>query len=68
MKLMEENPSRRELVTVDELMRWLRLGRTRTNELLRSGEIPSLKLGRRRLILVEDVVEWLEQNRYQAGA
>lgn len=52
-----------QIVTVDELVRWLRLGRTRTNELLRSGAIPSLKVGRRRLILRRDVEAWLEEQK-----
>lgn len=65
---MESKTEHRDLVTVDELIRWLRLGRTRTHELLRSGAIPSYKLGRRRLIRAEDVERWLEQNRYKSGA
>jgi hypothetical protein len=42
-----ETDERQDLMTVDEVIRWLRLGRTRTNELLRSGCIPSYELGRR---------------------
>jgi len=56
-----------DLLTVDELLRFLRLGRTRTHELLRSGELPSYKVGRRRLIRREDVEIWLEDNRYRPG-
>ncbi len=64
---METNTEQYDLMTVDELVRFLRLGRTRTNELLRSGEISSYKLGRRRLIHRRDVETWLEQNRYLSG-
>ena len=64
---METNIERSEMLTVDELIRWLRLGRTRTNELLRSNEIPSYKLGRRRLIRRQDVEAWLEEQRYEPG-
>jgi excisionase family DNA binding protein len=54
-----------ELLTVDEIHAWLRLGRTRVNELLRSGELPSFKVGRRRFIRRGDALEWLGQYRYQ---
>jgi len=56
-----------QLLTVDEVRAWLRLGRTRLNELLQSGELPSLKVGRRRFIRHGDVTEWLERGRYQPG-
>jgi excisionase family DNA binding protein len=56
-----------ELLTVDEVHAWLRLGRTRLNELLRTGELPSYKLGRRRVVRRGDVMEWLDHNRYQPG-
>jgi excisionase family DNA binding protein len=48
----------------DELWQWLGLGRTKTYELLRSGEIPSYRIGR---IRREDIEAWLEQNKYQTG-
>ncbi len=56
-----------DLLTVEELISWIRLGRTRTHELLRSGELPSYKLGRRRVIARRDVEAWLEQNRAKPG-
>ena len=65
---MEKKDERSDLVTVDELIRWLRLGRTRVNEILRSGELPSFKLGRRRLVRVADVERWLDEHRYEPGA
>jgi excisionase family DNA binding protein len=55
---------RKEWFTTDELIRWLRLGRTKTYELLRTGEIPSYKIGRVRRIRRGDVEAWLERNRY----
>lgn len=51
----------------DELWRWLGLGRTKIHELLRSGEIPSYKIGRVRRIRRRDVEAWLERNRSRAG-
>lgn len=51
----------------DELWRWLGLGRTKTYELLRSGEIPSYKIGRVRRIRRRDIEAWLERNRCRGG-
>jgi excisionase family DNA binding protein len=58
-----ETDERHEVMTVDEVIRWLRLGRTRTNELLRSGSIPSYKIGRRRLVRRTDVEAWLQEHK-----
>ena len=52
-----------EILTVDEVIRWLRLGRTRTNELLCRGSIPSYKIGRRRLVRRADVEAWLQEHK-----
>ena len=64
---METKSEQHDLLTVDELVRFLRLGRTRTNELLRSSQISSYKLGRRRLIDRRDVETWLRQNKSLPG-
>lgn len=53
-----------EWFTTDELIRWLGIGRTKTYELLRTGEIPSYKIGRVRRIRRQDVETWLECNKY----
>lgn len=60
-------PEQEELLTVDEVKTWLRLSRTRLNELLQSGELPSFKIGRRRFIRRGDVLNWLEQHRYETS-
>ena len=39
------------LLTVEEAATLLRLGRTHTYQLVMGGRIPSLKLGRRRLVV-----------------
>jgi excisionase family DNA binding protein len=62
-----ETEIRSDLMTVDELIDWIRLGRTRTHELLRSGEIPSYKVGRRRVIRRREVEAWLEEHRDEPG-
>lgn len=64
---MEAKEQRQEWFTADELIRWLGLGRTKTYELLRSGEIPSYKIGRVRRIRRQDIEAWLEQNRCRPG-
>lgn len=64
---MEAKERGQEWFTADELIRWLGLGRTKTYSLLRSGEIPSYKIGRVRRIRRQDIETWLERNRYQPG-
>ncbi len=64
MDVQTEQP---ELLTVDETIRTLRLGRTRVNEVLRSGDLPSYKLGRRRLVRRQDIEEWLERHKAVPG-
>lgn len=59
---METN-TEKEWFTTDELIRWLGLGRTKTYELLRSGDIPSYRIGRVRRIRHRDIEDWLEKNR-----
>jgi excisionase family DNA binding protein len=61
VELKTKIPAEEELLTVNESRAWLRLGRTKVNELLQSGELPSLKVGRRRFVRRGDVTEWLEQ-------
>lgn len=56
-----------EWITTNELQRWLKLGKTKTNQILRSSEIPSYKIGRIRRIRRQDVEDWLEENRYRPG-
>jgi excisionase family DNA binding protein len=56
-----------EFISPAELGSWLMLGRTRTWELLASGEIPSYKIGRLRRIAVVDVCRYLESCKYSPG-
>jgi excisionase family DNA binding protein len=60
---METDLGQKEWFTTDELIRWLGIGRTKTYELLRTGEIPSHKIGRVRRIRRRDVEAWLERNK-----
>jgi excisionase family DNA binding protein len=47
-------------VSPAEAARLVGLGRTKIYESLNSGELPSCKIGRRRLIRIVDLVRWLE--------
>ncbi len=53
-----------DFISPAELSSWLMLGRTRTWELLASGEIPSYKVGRLRRIAKDDVYRYLEGCKY----
>ena len=64
---MEAGVESKEWFTTDELVRWLGLGRTKTYEMLQSGEIPSYKIGRVRRIRRQDVEAWLESNKFRPG-
>jgi excisionase family DNA binding protein len=47
-------------ISPEELMRYLKLGRTKVYELLAQGTIPSYLVGRLRRVKREDVDRWLE--------
>ena len=64
---METQAEQKEWFATDELVRWLGLGRTKTYEMLRSGEIPSYKIGRIRRIRRRDIEVWLDRNKCQPG-
>jgi excisionase family DNA binding protein len=56
-----------DLLTVDETIRVLRLGRTRVNEMLRGGELPSIKIGHRRFVRRIDLEHFLDAHEYRPG-
>jgi excisionase family DNA binding protein len=58
--VIDTKAEQKEWFDTDELVRWLGLGRTKTYEMLRSGEIPSYKIGRIRRIRRQDIEAWLE--------
>lgn len=64
---MEIGSERPELLTVDETIEVLRVGRTTVNQLLWSGELPSIKVGRRRLVRRDDIEQFLEAHEYRPG-
>jgi excisionase family DNA binding protein len=54
------NDQTRYLLTVKEVQRQLSFSRTRVYELLRNKVIMSQKVGRRRMILAESVLAYVE--------
>ena len=54
-----------QLLSVDEVCRALGMGKSWTYRRLKSGEIPSVKLGRSIKVRREDLEEYLESQRYQ---
>jgi excisionase family DNA binding protein len=64
MEARTEEP--KEYFSPDELATWLGIGRTMAYRLLSSDEIPSFKIGRRRIVSRRDVEAYLEQQRAHA--
>jgi excisionase family DNA binding protein len=56
-----------EWLSAAELRSWLGLGKTKVQELLQTGQIPSYRIGRTRRIRRGDVERFLEQHRQEAG-
>ncbi len=59
----EHEEGRSEVLTVSEVCEALKLGRTVVNSFLWNGTLPSLKIGRRRLVLRDDLKRFLEEHR-----
>jgi excisionase family DNA binding protein len=55
------------LVSVEEAMSALSLGRSKLLELTYSGEIPSVKVGRRRLFSVDELQQWVTKRLKASG-
>jgi excisionase family DNA binding protein len=64
---MEIRSEQRELLTVSETIEILRVGRTTVNQLLWSGALPSIKVGRRRLVRRGDLERFLTTHEYRPG-
>ena len=61
MANLTTNPTQRGLaVSIGEAAQLIGLGRTRINELIKSGELPARKAGRRTLLLRADVETFLQ--------
>ena len=55
------------LISVEEAMSALSLGRSKLLELTYNGEIPSVKVGRRRLFPVDQLQQWVANRSKPAG-
>ncbi|WP_218828391.1 MULTISPECIES: helix-turn-helix transcriptional regulator [unclassified Rhodococcus (in: high G+C Gram-positive bacteria)] len=54
------NTLEKDLMTVDDLIEQTGLGRTKINDLLKRGELASLKVGARRLVRTSVYIDWLD--------
>ncbi len=61
----QERPER--LLSVDEVIQVLNCGRTTVNSYLWSGQLRSVKIGRRRLVRPEDLTRFISERQYQPG-
>ncbi len=52
-----------ELLTVEQVQEFLKVGRTFAYSIIRSGELPSYRVGRLLRIRQRDVERWLETKR-----
>ena len=57
--MIKQTSSNTEMMTVKELQAQLKIGRNKAYELIRSGEIPSINIGRQIRILKADVIDYL---------
>jgi putative molybdopterin biosynthesis protein len=57
------NAAAEEFLTVEEVQELLKVGRTFAYSLVRSGELPSYRVGRLLRIRRTDVEHWLESSR-----
>ena len=64
----EHKEGHAEVMTINEVCEALRLGRTVVNSYLWDGTLPSLKIGRRRLVLRSDLDQFLLEHRDTPGA
>jgi excisionase family DNA binding protein len=51
-------------ISPDDVMRYLKIGRSMCYELLADGTIPSYRVGRLRRVKKSDIAAWLDTRRY----
>lgn len=64
---MDTRAGEHEFLRPDEVSRLLRCGRTKTYELLRTGEVPSYRVGRRRIVRRSDINAWLSEHQDESS-
>jgi excisionase family DNA binding protein len=68
---VEEHPSSQgssKLLSVMEVCQELSMGKSWVHQRIRSGEIPSIRLGKNIKVRRNDLEEYLERQRYQSVA
>jgi excisionase family DNA binding protein len=58
-----ENAVEREWLSVADVQRVLGIGSTKAYELVQSGELPAIRIGRTLRIHRREIAEWAERNR-----
>jgi excisionase family DNA binding protein len=54
-----------EFISLAELQEILSIGRTKAYDLVTSGDLPAVRIGRSIRISKQDLTDWLERQRYQ---
>ncbi|HZB08744.1 MAG TPA: helix-turn-helix domain-containing protein [Rubrobacter sp.] len=55
-----------EFISLNELQEILAIGRTKAYDLVTSGDLPAVRIGRSIRISKQDLTDWLERQRYQS--
>jgi excisionase family DNA binding protein len=54
-----------EFISLNELQEFLGIGRTTAYDLVTSGDLPAVRIGRIIRISKQDLTDWLERQKYQ---
>jgi excisionase family DNA binding protein len=54
-----------EFISLNELQEILAIGKTKAYDLVTSGDLPAVRIGRIIRINKQDLTDWLEQQKYQ---
>lgn len=65
---MRKSNELRLVLTVPEVAKLIRLNQTKVYEMVKTGDIPSIKHGNRILIPITALVEWLDQSAWDKPA
>jgi len=61
---MQQSEIEREWLTLQEMQQMLSIGRTKAWQLVASGEIPAIRIGRSVRVRRKELEQWLEEQRY----
>jgi excisionase family DNA binding protein len=57
--------SEQEFISLNELQEILGIGRTKAYDLVTSGDLPAVRIGRVIRVSKQDLTDWLERQKYQ---